>query len=186
MHVARGMVFREIELGEVIVFGLDIRPLGNAKAHIGKDRGQFIDHLGDRMDAPGLERRLAHRQRDVDAFGIEPRLERQGLERFATRHERRIDAIFQPVDQRTFGLALLRRQRAKSFQQGRNGAVLAQRRHAHRFERCFVAGGGDFGEDVLLKRRGIGHDSGQSGMTGRSVSCGVPPACVSMQCTWPR
>ena len=44
---------------------------GDREAHIGEDRGELVDHLADRMDAPGLRRALAHRQRDVDAFGVE-------------------------------------------------------------------------------------------------------------------
>ena len=107
VHVARRMVFREIELGEVVVVGLDVRPFGDGEAHVGEDRGQFVGHLGDRMDAADLGRRLAHRQRDVDALGVEPCFERRVLERFAARCERRVDAILQSVDQRPLDLALI-------------------------------------------------------------------------------
>ena len=67
------MIFRKIELGEVVIVGLDVGTFGDGKAHIGEDRRQFVDHLGDRMDAADLGRRLAHRQRDVDGFGVEAR-----------------------------------------------------------------------------------------------------------------
>ena len=79
MHVARRMVFRKIELGEIVVVGLDVGTFGDRKAHIGKDRRELIDHLRDRMHAADLGRRLAHRQRDVDALGIEPRLQASPL-----------------------------------------------------------------------------------------------------------
>ena len=110
------MVFRKIELGEVVVVGLDIGSFGDGKTHIGENRGQFVDHLGDRMDATGLERRLAHRQRDVDGFGVQPRLERRGLERLSAGGERRVDAVFETVDQRPLAFTLLRRQRAQRLQ----------------------------------------------------------------------
>ena len=70
------MAFGEIELGEIVVVGLDVRAFGDRKAHVGEDRGELVDHLADRMDAAGLGRRLAHRQRDVDGLGVEPRIER--------------------------------------------------------------------------------------------------------------
>ena len=74
VHVARRMVLRKIELGEVVVVGLDVGTFGDGKAHVGEDRGQFVGHLGDRMHAADFERRLAHRQRHVDALGVEPLL----------------------------------------------------------------------------------------------------------------
>ena len=115
MHVARRMVFREIQLGEIVVVGLDVRPFGDGKAHVGEDRGHLVGHLGDRMDAADLSRRLAHRQGDVDALGVEAGFERGIFERLAARGERGVDAILQPVDQRPLGLALFRRQRAERF-----------------------------------------------------------------------
>ena len=185
MHVARRMVFREIQLGEIVVVGLDVRPFGDGEAHVGEDRGQFVGHLRDRMDAADLGRRFAHRQGDVDALGVEAGFQRRVLERLAAGGERRVDAILQPVDQRPLGLALFRRQRAERLQQRGEGAALAQRRDAHCFERRVVAGGGDIGENLLLELRGVGHGA-QSGRNGRSVSPGRPPAWVSIECTWPR
>ena len=74
------MIFREIELGEIVIVGLDVGTLGNGEAHIGEDRGELVGHLRDRVDAPDLERRFAHRQRDVDALAVEPLGERHILE----------------------------------------------------------------------------------------------------------
>ena len=72
VHLARRMADREIERGEIVVVGLDVRPFGDREAEVGEDRGDLVDHLADRMDAAGLERRGAHRQRDVDGVGGEP------------------------------------------------------------------------------------------------------------------
>jgi hypothetical protein len=88
------------------------------------------------------------------------------LEGVAPRGERRVDAILEAVDQRPLSLALLRRQRAQRLQQRRDRAALAECRHAHRLERGFVAGGGDLGEDLLFKLRGVGHRDA-SGMNGK-------------------
>ena len=93
MHLARRMVGLEVELGEVVVVGLDVRPFGDRKAHVGEDRGQFVDHLADRMNAAGLGRRLAHRQRDVEPLGVEPRVERCVLQRALALGDRGVDAV---------------------------------------------------------------------------------------------
>ena len=151
------MVFRKIQLGEIVIVGLDIGTFGDGEAHIGEDRGEFVDDLRDRMHAADLERRFAHRQRDVDALAVEPLGQRHILERVAACAERGIDAILEPVDERTLRLALLRRQRAERFQERSDRAVLAERRHPHGFERGFVAGGRDRGEGVLFELRNVGH-----------------------------
>ena len=116
MHRPRRMVFREIQLGEIVIVGLDVGTLGDGEAHVGEDRGELVDHLRDRMDAADLERRFAHRQRDVDALGVEALVERRALERVAARGERGIDAILEAVDERPLRFALLRRQRAERLQ----------------------------------------------------------------------
>ena len=67
VHLAGRMALGEVQRGEVVVVGLDVRPFGDREAHVGEDRGELVDHLADRMDAADLGRRLAHRQRDVDA-----------------------------------------------------------------------------------------------------------------------
>ncbi len=57
VHLAGGMALGEIERGEIVVVGLDVRPLGDDEAEIGEDGGDLVDDLADRMDAAGLERR---------------------------------------------------------------------------------------------------------------------------------
>ena len=110
------MVFREIKLGEVVVFGLNVRAFSDGKTHIGEDRGQLVNHLRDRMHATDLERRFAYRQRDVEAFAVEPRFQSGALERFAPRRKGSVDPVFQSVDQRSLTLALFRSHCAECFQ----------------------------------------------------------------------
>ena len=189
VHRPRRMVFRKIQLGEIVIVGLDVGTFGDGESHIGENRGELVDDLRDRMDAADLERRFAHRQRDVDALAIEPLGQRHILECVAACAERGVDAILEPVDERTLRLAFIRRQRAERFQERGDRAVLAERRHPHGFQRSFVAGGRDRGEGVLFKLRNVGHrcwSRRSIGMNGKSVSDGRPPAWVSMPCTWPR
>ena len=73
VHLARRMALGEIQRGEIVIVGLDVRTFGDREAHVGEDRGDLVDHLADRMDAAALGRRRADRQRHVDVFGGEPR-----------------------------------------------------------------------------------------------------------------
>ena len=88
VHFARGMAGREVELGEIVVVALDVRPLGDGEAHVGEDRRDLVDHLADRVDAAGLDARGAHGQRHVERLGLQPRLERGRLQHRAPRGER--------------------------------------------------------------------------------------------------
>ena len=74
VHLPRRVAGREVELGEIVVVGLDVRPLGDGEAEIGEDRRHLLEHLRDRMDAPGLDPGGPHRQRHVERLGLEPGL----------------------------------------------------------------------------------------------------------------
>ena len=100
VHLARRMAGREVELGEIIVVALDVRPFGDGKAHLGENGGDLVHHLADRMDAAGLDARQGDRQRDVERLALELRLERRPLEHRAPRRERFRDLILQRVDRR--------------------------------------------------------------------------------------
>ena len=88
VHLARRMAGREVELGEIVVVALDVRPFGDGEAHVGENRGDLVHHLADRMDAPGLDAGQADGQRDVERFALELRLERRRFEHRAARSER--------------------------------------------------------------------------------------------------
>ena len=157
VHVAGRMTFREVELGEIIVVGLDIGPFGDREPHVDEDRGELVHDLADGMDAADLRRRLAHRQRDVHGFGVEPLLQRQPSQRVLARGDRDAESVFETVDERPLLLARLRRHRAQRFQQRGHRAVAAERRHPHGFERGFVLGGRRGGEEFGLERAKVGH-----------------------------
>src|SRR3984957_889956 len=75
VHLARRMAGRKVELGEIEVVAFDVRPLGDGESHLGENDGDFVHHLTDRMDAPGLDAGQGHRERDVERLALELRLE---------------------------------------------------------------------------------------------------------------
>src|ERR1700716_2783980 len=50
VHLPRRMAFGKIQLGEVVIVGLDIRAFGNRKSHVGEDRRELVHHLAERMN----------------------------------------------------------------------------------------------------------------------------------------
>ena len=66
----RGVLGRDVELGEVEVVGLDVRPFGDGEAHVGEDLDDLVEHLADGMDAAAGERAEPHGQRDVGLLGL--------------------------------------------------------------------------------------------------------------------
>ena len=147
VHLTRRMAFREIQRGEIVVIGLDVRPFGDRKAHVGEDRGDLVDHLADRVDAAALGRRLPHRQRHVDLFGGEPRGDGDVACSSALRAaSASVTRFFSPLIAGPFDLPFFSAHRAKRLQHFGDRALLAECRHAHRLDRLFVAGCGDFGE----------------------------------------
>src|SRR5262245_6635609 len=157
LHLPRRMALREIEFGEIVIVGLDVGSFGDGKPHVGEDRGQFIHDLADGVDAADLRRRLTHRQRHVHGLGVEPLLERQLAQRVLARGERGADSVLEAVDQRALLLARFGRHRAERLQERGHRAVAAECRNPHGFERRFVVGSCDGGEEFGLERAKIGH-----------------------------
>ncbi len=159
VHFPRGMPLGEVERGEIQVIRLDIGTFRDGKTHIGEDRGQFVDDLADRMDAPARLGSLAHRQGDVDPLGGKASFERRSGERLAADIDRLLDGVAQPVDHGALRLALLRRHAAEGFEQIGDRALLAERSDAQLFERRLVLGLGDMGEQIAFELFEIGHRS---------------------------
>ena len=51
LHLARGMVGRDVQLGEIVIVIFDVRAFGDGETQIGEDGGDLVQHLGDGMDA---------------------------------------------------------------------------------------------------------------------------------------
>lgn len=65
MHVPRGMIGREVELGEIIIICLDVRPLGHRKAERGENGDDLIPRLTQGMNTACLQPRRPDGQGDV-------------------------------------------------------------------------------------------------------------------------
>ena len=157
MHLARGVPLGKIQLGEVVVVGLDVRTFGHREAHVGEDGGEFVPGLAQRMDAAGVGRRVAQRQGDVDGLRGEARVERRVLQDVAARGQRLRHRVLGEIDLRALRLAFVRRHLAERREQRRDRALLAERRNAHGFERGLVGSGCDVSEDLGLQSFEIGH-----------------------------
>ena len=164
MHLARRVAGREVEGGEIVVVGLDVRPLGDAEAEIGEDGGDLVDDLADRMDAAGLQRCATHRQGDVDRLRGQPVDEVLLLEDGAAGGERLADPVLEAVQRRSHDLALLRRHGAEALHQFGNAALLAQRGDALGFQRRFIGRFGNARGNVALERDDIGFTRGHFGI----------------------
>ena len=186
VHLAGRMTFGKIQLGEIVVVGLDVGPFGDGKSHVGEDRRQLVHHLAERMDPALLGQGLAYRQRDVDGLGRKPRVERGRFQDIAARGERLRDIVLGEVDRRSLRLALVRRHLAEGCEQHRDRALLAERSDADGFEGGFVAGCGDLSEDFLFKRCEVGH--GFRLYLQRAAGCGRAGGKTSSKkpLTWPR
>ncbi len=159
VHLARRMAGREVELGEIVVVALDVRPFGDGEAHLGENGGDLVHHLADRMDAPGLDAGQGNGQRDVERLALELRLERRALEHRAPRRERFSDLILQRIDGRAVRLALVRRELAERREQRGDRSLLAERGDARRLERAFVRRAFNRGQRLPFKGGKVRHSS---------------------------
>src|SRR4051812_13119321 len=117
VHFASRMALGKVELGEIVVVGLDVGAFGDRKPHVGEDRGQLIHDLGYGMEPTGLGGRFAHRQRDVHGFGVEPLIQRQLLQGVPAGREGSGDTVLDAVDGSPLLLSLVRRHCAERFQE---------------------------------------------------------------------
>ena len=157
MHFARRVPGREVELGEVIVVALDVRPFGDREAHVGEDGDDLVRHLADRMDAAGLDAGGRRGQGEVERLPLELGDERRPFQDAAARGQRLGHRILERVDRRAPGPALLGRELAEGREQGRHRALLAERGHAHGLERRLVGRARNGGQRLILQGVEVGH-----------------------------
>ena len=82
----RRMLGRDVERGEIVEVGLDVRPFGDPEAHVGEYFGDLVSDLADWMDATLGERTFADRERHVGALAASfaPETPRWPASRFAS------------------------------------------------------------------------------------------------------
>ena len=157
VHVARGVAEREVELGEIIVVALDVWPFRDGKSHVGENRHDLVHHLADRMDPAGFDAGQADRQRHIERFALQLRLERHLLQYRPPRRERFRHLILKRVDRRAVRLALIRLELGEHGEKRGNRTLLAERGYAHGLQRAFVARALDRGERLPLQGGEVGH-----------------------------
>ena len=154
--LARGMLGRDVELGEVVVVGLDVRPLGDGKAHVAENLGDLVEHLADRMNAPILQWADAHGQRDVGLLGCETRRERPALQLGLAPLQRLADAGLEAIDRLSERLALLGRQSAEPGHQLGHAPLLAEGGNAHALDGGQIPRRADLGDQRALDGGDVG------------------------------
>ena len=160
VHIARRMAGREVELGEIVVVALDVRPFGDGEAHLGENGGDLVHHLADRMDAAGLDAGQRNRQRDVERLALELGLKSGALEHRAPRGKRFRDLILQRIDRRAARFTLIRRELAERCEQRGDRSLLAERGDARSLERVFVARAVNRRERLPFKGGKVRHPHG--------------------------
>ena len=113
VHLPRGMIGGDVELGEIVVVEFDVRPFGDREPQIGEDRRHFVQHLAHRMDGALWLR--THGQGHVDAFGRETRVKKLGVERLLTLGYLFSELLLPIVVQRRFYCTLVGSHPAKRF-----------------------------------------------------------------------
>ena len=124
--LARRVPGREVQPGEIVVVGLDVRSFGDGEAHIREDHHQLFPHAADGMDSPRGGGIWPDGQRDVDAVRRKLLSERRRLKLGLPCFERGRNAVFDDVDGGAEAPALLVGHGAKLLHQLGNLALLAK------------------------------------------------------------
>jgi len=135
------MVFRDVQGGEVVEIGLDLRTVRHLEADRRKQRLDPGHCAGDRMQAgDGI---TASRQGHVQRLRRQLPVQFGGLNGIAARAQEGFDLILGLIDAGTSGLALLGGQRAQALHLLSDDAALAQVTGLDLVENGQAAGGGE-------------------------------------------
>jgi hypothetical protein len=141
LHVAGGVVGRDVEGLEVVPVELDLRPVGHLVAEPLEDPDDALAGLGDRVTtAP--RRQAAARQRDVERRTRQLGLQRRPGQRPLAGGQQRLDLVADAVGHLADPRTLLGRQGAHAAQDRRELALLAQEADPQLLERPLVGGRG--------------------------------------------
>ena len=116
----------KVEPCEIVVVGLDVRPFGDRKAHIGEDHHQLFPDAADRVDAAFGGRVGPDGEGDVHAIGGELFGEGCGFERAFARFEGCGDLVLDGIDGGAEALARLGGHGAKLFHKLGDFALLTE------------------------------------------------------------
>ena len=144
MLLPGGVFGRNVQRVKVVPVRFDLRPFGHRKAHVGKDRRQFLHHLRNRVD--GAAWAGAGGQGDIEPFAAQAGIKGSIAKGGFPGTQGGVNLIAQHVQHGAGGAALVRVHLAKRGHQGRNLALFAKGGQAHLFQCGFVCGSGHSGE----------------------------------------
>ena len=147
--LARRVLGRDVERGEIVEILLDMRPLGDDEPHLAEDRDDLVDRLADRVDAAGLDApgRPGDTGKVTSARSpVEPVRQRGAAQPVAGLGQRRRDPVAERVQPRAGVAALVGRQLAEAAHRRGDRAVAAEQPDADLFERVGRVRGRDLGE----------------------------------------
>ncbi len=114
MHLPGGMIGGNVQFGKIVVVVFDVGTLRHREAKIGKDGGDFVLYLADRMNKAA--RLGTRRQGHVDPLERETRIENLSCERGLASADRHGNPVAQAVEQRPVLAPLLGTHLAQRFQ----------------------------------------------------------------------
>ena len=150
-----GMFGGDVQGVEIVPVAFDLRPFGDGKAHVGKDRGDLVGDLADRVDRPLTAR--AARKGHVQPFVAQTRVQRRILKRQLARAQGGVDLVADLVQRLAGGLALLRGHAAQLAHHQAQLAFLAKRGQAHVLNGLRVGGGRNAVQPLLAQGGQIVH-----------------------------
>ena len=149
--LARGMLGRNVEGGEIVPVVLDVRPLGPAEAHLAEYLGDLVDGLGDRVQA--ALRRGPDGERDVDPLFREAPFQLALRQSLLAGVDGVGDGLFQTVEGLAPFAPLFGRSLAQALHQLGDGAAAAERAHPHILQRLQAAGRQNGALQLVPERR---------------------------------
>ena len=145
MLLPGGMFLGNVQRGEIVIVGFDVRPLGDGKSHLGKNRDDLFDGARQRMQPCFCLG--TRRQADIDRLGGKPRIQRGAGQGGLTGLDGGRYAVLHLVQRLAGDLALFRVHAAELAHHQRDAAFLAKRVDAHGFKGVGGVGGLDRAQD---------------------------------------
>ena len=124
LHVARGMVLRDVERLEVVVVELDLGALGHREAHAGEHVHDLVVHPRQGMEAPGDD--AAARERQIGPIGGQPGPPLEAVQDHPPALELRLDLGLGQVGLAPHHRPVGGRQAGQGAEQLGEGALLAE------------------------------------------------------------
>jgi hypothetical protein len=151
LHVARGVVGRDVQRFEVVPVELDLRPARDLVAEPREDAGDLLGRPGDGVAVPARDE-PARRERHVDGRALQLRLELRLLEPAAGAVELLLDVRLDAVRDLADARAVLGGELAHAAQHRGELALLAEEADPQLLERLLVGGARDGIPGALRER----------------------------------